>query len=213
MLTMYPQNCVQPGYEGVKSQLCLYYTGTAQADPAPMALLERQETAVYTLGETAASCDALELDSLLLLAAEAATDLRMLPLVMATFDWVAASMGYADRHAYFAWHQLPLLHAWCVEGMKLRDLHKVHLLIAPSPQAAVDPMAFWHAAAPALTAAMLFVQDVDGLSYLYAMLGIQVSRAVTARGQPNLNMWPKVYRRSCIKTRLCVRAICSQMAC
>ena len=66
-----------------------------------------------TAGESAAACADVELQCCYLLCTHAAMRPHELPLVGATLDWVAARLGYPDRHAYVAWHQRVLLYHWC----------------------------------------------------------------------------------------------------
>ncbi len=130
---------------------------------------ERAETGVCLLAEVAAAVGPLELEALLLLAREAAAAPRRLPLAAAALDWAAAELGYADRFAYAAWHHGALVHAWFVAGGgDVPGLLRAAPLLAPDAAAARSPRAFAAAAAPALAATLVALQDVPGLAALAA---------------------------------------------
>lgn len=52
------------------------------------------------------------------------------PAACCTLDWVAAELRYPDRHAYCAWHLLPLLYHWFAAHYGLEGLLRVQVRVA-----------------------------------------------------------------------------------
>lgn len=95
-----------------------------------------------------------------------------LALAAATMDWVAARLGYPDRHAYAAWHQRGLLYHFFSGGWGLPGLLRVQRLVAPTAGAAAgDARAFLAACAPALTATLALGQREEDVRAVAQALG------------------------------------------
>jgi hypothetical protein len=136
--------------------------------------LERLETSVFMLGETAAACSSFELPCLLKLIREASLATFSIGLVSTTLDWLARALGYPSRYAYASVYGPQLMHSWLVEGGGIDTLVAVRSLVAPSPEAAVDAATFATACVSSLVGPLVLLQDSSGLELLAALLNISV---------------------------------------
>jgi len=136
--------------------------------------LERLETSIFTLGETAAACGSFELPCLLKLVREASLAIYSIGLVSTTLDWLARALGYPSRYAYASVYGPQLMHSWLVEGGGIDTLVAVRSLVAPSPEAAADAATFATASVSSLVGPMVLLQDSSGLELLAALLNISV---------------------------------------
>lgn len=75
-------------------------------------LLNRWFALALSAGESAVSCERLELDALFLLCAHAALLQIHQALVKATLHSVAARTGYPSLAAYINYHMVPLVFLW-----------------------------------------------------------------------------------------------------
>jgi hypothetical protein len=142
--------------------------------------LERLETSVFMLGETASACSSFELLCLLKLVKEASLATYSICLVSTTLDWLARALGYPSRYAYASVYGPQLMHSWLVEGGGIDTLVAVRSLVAPSPEAAVDAATFASACMSSLVGPLVLLQDSSGLDLLAALLNISV-KAVLER--------------------------------
>ncbi|KAL4452130.1 hypothetical protein ABPG75_007792 [Micractinium tetrahymenae] len=132
------------------------------------------ETSIFMLGESAASCDEVELRCLCLLCGHVAAAPADLALAGAMLDWLAVRMGYPDRHTYAAWHQRGLLYHFFSGGWGLPALLQVQRLVAPTAEAAAgDARAFLAACAPALTGTLVLGQKEEDLRIVAQVLGTE----------------------------------------
>lgn len=172
----------QNGFEQIKKDLRLFSLGQLQSNESLP--LEHQETGILLLGECAVQCHQLELECLLLLAAEGSLVPQALPLVAATIDWVATTLGYPHRRAYIALHEVPLYYAWFSGGMGFMNLTSVLSLLATSERASQDIGAFLSSSTKSLVAAMVVAQDQKSLLELSAALKKEVTYHGTVSVEP-----------------------------
>jgi hypothetical protein len=165
-----PFHLLQGVFESLLEGLNLH--GRDDDDAAAAALRapeERLETGIFMLAETAASCGPLERDCLVHLCSQAALHPPCLPLVGASLDWLAAKLGYRDRHAYMCWHQVPFLASW-LSQRPLASLLPIRELVAPTEKGYGGEVEYVEAAAPALVGLLAFGQKSEDLELLALLL-------------------------------------------
>ncbi len=166
--------------------------------------LERLETSVFVLGETAAACGSFELPCLLKLVREASLAIYSIALVSATLDWLARALGYSSRYEYASVYGPQLMHSWLVEGGGIDTLVAVRSLVAPSEDAAMDAATFASACVSSLVGPLVLLQDSRGLELLAALLHVPVKAmleknldSVLALSYPGVKSKDSTMRKIC----------------
>ncbi|KAH7622345.1 putative Serine/threonine-protein kinase ATM [Nannochloris sp. 'desiccata'] len=170
--------------------------------------LERLETSIFMLGETAAACGSFELPCLLKLVREASLASYSIGLVSTTLDWLARALGYPSRYAYASVYGPQLMHSWLVEGGGIDTLVAVRSLVAPSPEAAVDAATFASACVSSLVGPMVLLQDSSGLELLAALLNISVKSVLEKNLDSVLALtYPGIKSKDSTMRKICSRVL------
>ena len=158
-----------PLYNEVKGRLDLLINCKQETD---VIVPDRQETALFMLGETAAACGHFEISCLLTLVTEASLDAESLPLITATLDWVARVLGYPSRFEYASLYDPQLLHSWLMQGSSIDTLVDIRSLVAPSYESSLDQGVFLTTIAPMVVGPMVLTQNKVGLEKMSALIGV-----------------------------------------